>query len=272
LIDTTGKPFAELMREMVLVPLGMELSTFEQPLPTSRQAEAASAHSAQGAPIAGRWHIYPEQGAAGLWTTPSDMARYAIEVQLAHEGKSHKVLSRDMTDKMLVPQGGGPVGLGPFLVERGTTRRFEHGGGNEGFNCQFVADLDRGQGAVVMTNSDSGRRAVNETINAIASVYGWPDYLPPEREAARIDAQQLDRFVGEYALNVAAVATIARHGDCLVVRLAGRPEIEMYPQSSTAFITETPDVQGRAELDDEGHVVAVVFDFAGREVRAKRVP
>ena len=272
LLDTTGKPFADLLRETVLEPLGMEASTFEQPLPEDRQDQATSAHDAQGKPIAGRWHIYPEQAAAGLWTTPADMARYAIEVQLAHEGKSQKVLGRDMTDKMLTPQGGGPVGLGPFLVERGTTRRFEHSGGNKGFNCQFVADLDRGQGAVVMTNSDSGRRAVNETINAIAAAYDWPDYLPPEREAASLDAKQLDSFVGDYALNAAAVATIKRQGDRLVVKLSGRPEIEVFPQSSTAFITETPDVQGRCELDDAGRVTAVVFDFAGQEMRAKRVP
>jgi CubicO group peptidase (beta-lactamase class C family) len=272
LTDVTQRAFADLMREMVLAPLGMSSSTFEQPIPEDRQQQAATAHNDQGKPVAGRWHIYPEQAPAGLWTTPSDMARYAIEVQVAHEGKSQKILSREMTDKMLTPQGGGPVGLGPFLVERGTTRRFEHSGGNAGFGCEYIAILDRGQGAVVMTNSDSGGRTVNEIMNSIAAAYNWPDFLPPEREPAQVDRRVFDRLVGDYALNVASVATISRRGDRLLVKLPRQAEIELYPLSDTAFFTEQSEVKGDCVLDEQGQVVAVVFNFGGREVRAKRVP
>jgi CubicO group peptidase (beta-lactamase class C family) len=272
LTDVTQRRFADLMRDMVLGPLAMSASTFEQPLPEHRWSQAATAHDEQGKPIAGRWHIYPEQAPAGLWTTPSDMARYAIEVQLAHEGKSAKVLSREMTDKMLTPQGDGPVGLGPFLVARGATRRFEHSGGNEGFRCHYVALLDRGQGAVVMTNADSGNRTVNEITNSIAVAYSWPDFLPPEREVAQVDRRLFDRMVGDYALNVTSVASVARRGDRLFIKLPRQAEIELYPQSELEFFAELPEVSGKCVLDQGGKIEAIEFKLDGREVRGRRVP
>jgi CubicO group peptidase (beta-lactamase class C family) len=270
--DVTKRSFADLMRETVLNPLEMSSSTFEQPLPENLQPQAATAHNDRGQPVVGRWHVYPEQAPAGLWTTPSDMARYAIELQLAHEGKSQKILSREMTDQMLTPQGGGPVGLGPFLVTRGATRRFEHSGGNEGFRCNFIALLDRGQGAVVMTNSDAGNRTVNETMNAIAVAYAWPDFLPEERDMVRSAAEQLERFVGTYALNAASVAMVSRQEDRLFVKLPRQAAFELYPQSATEFITEQPDVSGDWVINGQGAIEAVNFDFDGRQVRAKRVP
>lgn len=181
LVDVTGRPFPELLRDTVLEPLGMSASTYEQPLPERLWSRAATGHKGDAKPVDGRWHVYPEMAAAGMWTTPSDVARYAIEIQLAHQSKSHKVLSHEMVERMLTPQGGGPVGLGPFLEGEAASKRFSHGGSDEGFICQFVAYVDRGQGAVVMTNSDAGGTIAREVVNAIASVYGWPDYLEPAR-------------------------------------------------------------------------------------------
>ncbi len=195
-----------------------------------------------------------------------------IEVERAHEGKSAKILSREMTDQMLAPQAGGQTGLGPFVMTVNNTRRFEHSGGNEGFRCRHVGFLDRGQGAVVMTNSDGGNRIVNELFNAIALAYDWPDFVPAEREAAERDGEALDRFVGTYALNVASVATVARQGDRLFLKLPREAELELYQQPDSAFLSEVEEVSGKWVTDDSGAVVAALFDFSGHEVRAKRVP
>ena len=88
LMDAVGKPFAQIAREWVLEPIGMSNSTYEQPLPAARHAQAARAHNNRGARMGDTWHVYPEQAAAGLWTTPTDLARFAIEVQLATVGRS----------------------------------------------------------------------------------------------------------------------------------------------------------------------------------------
>ena len=94
IIDATGKPFPEFMRETVLAPLGMTSSTYEQPLPADRQSHAATGHYPDGRPVAGKWHVYPEMAAAGLWTTAPDLARFAIGVQRALASTSNAVLSQ----------------------------------------------------------------------------------------------------------------------------------------------------------------------------------
>jgi CubicO group peptidase (beta-lactamase class C family) len=269
--DVTGKQFPDLMRELVLERLGMSQSTFSQPLPTDRAPQAARAHDEHGERIKGGWHVYPEMGPAGLWTTPSDMCRYMMAVQQAHRGKSDMVLKRALLDEMLTPQGGGPAGLGPFIVEKDGAKRFEHSGGNAGFRCNFVAFLDRDQGAVVMTNADSGNRAVNELMNSIAVEYDWPGFLPPEREAANVRGESLDRLVGDYALNVASVATISRREGQLLLKLPRQPELELHAESATQFFSEDPDISGACVLADDGQVASITFQFGARQVEARRV-
>jgi CubicO group peptidase (beta-lactamase class C family) len=173
MMDVTNKPFPELMRNLVLSPLEMTASTYQQPLPKELRGRAASGHDGGGHVIRGKWHVYPEMAAAGLWTNPAEMSRYVIEVMLASEGRSQKVLKREMVNQMLTPQNGGPCGLGPFIEIRRRGKRFTHNGANAGFRCAFVGLLERGDGAVVMTNSDNGDPLVGELLKSIASAYGW---------------------------------------------------------------------------------------------------
>jgi CubicO group peptidase (beta-lactamase class C family) len=191
LIDVTGNPFPDVMRELVLQKLEMKHSTFQQPLPMNLRAQAASGHKENGEKVEGGWFIYPEMAAGGLWTTPSDLARFAIELQNSKAGKSNRVLSVEMANQMLFGQMEEfPVemvskrygreirnqGLGFRLEGKGRSARFSHHGGNEGYRCFLVAYSDLGQGAVVMTNSDNGFELVQEIIRSIAREYGWVDY------------------------------------------------------------------------------------------------
>jgi CubicO group peptidase (beta-lactamase class C family) len=113
MIDVIGKPFPELMQQTVLTPLGMAASTYEQPLPKERDAAAATGYYANGNQVEGKWHVYPEMAAAGLWTTASVLARFAIAIQHALAGKSNPVISQSMTRQMLtVQKGKSGLGLG----------------------------------------------------------------------------------------------------------------------------------------------------------------
>ena len=101
--DVTGEPFPKVMHDTVLAPIGMTKSTYEQPLPKSRMDEVATPYRGDGQPVPGGPHVYPEMAPAGLWTTPSDLARYAIEVQKSLAGKANHVLSAAMVRQMLTP-------------------------------------------------------------------------------------------------------------------------------------------------------------------------
>ena len=172
LTDLTGKPFAELMQETVLGPLGMTNSSFEQP-PGGDLAERTSrAHDGQGKSMGAKWHVYPEQAPAGLWTTPSDLARFAIEVQLANRWGQGKVLSQASVKEMLAPTGAGPFAVGFVIEKKGEGWYFMHSGGNWGFSCDLQAHVRKGYGVVVMVNGGFGP-IISELEARVAAAYGW---------------------------------------------------------------------------------------------------
>ena len=179
LMDVTRKPFPELMRELVFEPVEMQQSTYEQPLPSEKWQRAATAHRPGGKPVPGKWHIYPEMAAAGLWTTPTDLARLALDLQRAEAGMPSYLLSHQMVKELLTPQTSagerGKIGLGVFIHGAGKNARFGHSGDNAGFNCQWLSLVHKGQGCVIMTNSDEGWLITDKLPRIIAQVYGWPD-------------------------------------------------------------------------------------------------
>ena len=142
--------------ELVLEPAGMSRSTFVQPLPADLRDKAATGYRAAGDPVGGRSHTYPEQAAAGLWTTPEDLAPFAIALQQAAAGTSTRpLLPREMATRMLQPVMD-EYGLGVSVAGSGRETLFSHTGGNAGFRCQLVAFKDNASGVVVMTNGDRG--------------------------------------------------------------------------------------------------------------------
>ncbi len=177
MVDQLGKPFPQIMQEAVFGPLGLKDSTFEQPLPPGLAARAASGTRADGTVVPGRWHVYPEMAAAGLWTTASDLARVAIEVAKAKAGKSRLVLSQAATKEMLTLQSES-FGIG-FAVEKGSDR-FGHNGADEGFQALLTAFADTGRGVAIMANSDNGFALFPRLAARVETEYGWPS----EGEAA----------------------------------------------------------------------------------------
>jgi CubicO group peptidase (beta-lactamase class C family) len=128
MVDATGAEFPELMTRLVLRPVGMTNSTYEQPLGEGWRSSAASAHLWHGNPVDGSWHTFPEMAAAGLWSTPTDLARFAIELWRSYHGRSETFLPQEMTRRMLTRESG-EFGLGLWLPREGVAR-FQHGGAN----------------------------------------------------------------------------------------------------------------------------------------------
>jgi len=173
--DVTGRPLGDLAQEWVFDKLGMTNSTFDSLLPETLIPRAATAHVRTGEPVPGKWHIYPEQATASLWSTPSDLARFAVDVLESAKGESNRVLSTEMTRQMLTPQLSW-IGLGFPIIEEDGCTKFEHPGWNEGFHSFLVAGLDSGQGLVWMTNGAKGKQLGREVMRAIPKVFGWSVY------------------------------------------------------------------------------------------------
>lgn len=238
LTDITGMTFPALMDKYVLSEIGMNNSTYEQPLPDELAVNAASAHKADGSIVEGKWHTYPEMAAAGLWTTPTDMLKYALEVQNSLKGESNKIISPGMTEEMLTPQMDAH-GLGPGVGGIGDSLRFSHGGANEGYRCQLLAFAKTGQGVAIMTNSENGGQLMSEIMRSFSSVYGWTIYKPVSKSIISLGKEDLLDYAGDYSFSWQGQEMIIK----LTVEenhLHGRQmwdsiEFDMFPETNLLF-------------------------------------
>lgn len=266
--EMTGKPFPALMQELVLGKLGLKNSTFEQPLPTAKAAKAAMGHRSNGELVKGKFHTYPEMAAAGLWTTPTDLAKFAIEIQKSKAGKSNKVLSQAMTMQMLTKQSGD-YGLGIGVGGEGDKANFSHGGSNEGFKCNLFAYSETGQGAVVMTNGDLGGALASEIFRSIAREYGWPDFKPVERVQAKINPEILNAYVGEYEANGKVVVT-TESGKLFFQPPGGQKE-ELSPVSETEFFLTSQNIRIVFKKDEQGVVTGLTAHLGSQTLQGKKI-
>ena len=272
LVDVTGKPFPALMQELVLGPAGMTHSTYEQPLPAARASEAARAHKQDGTPVPGGWHVYPEMAPAGLWTTPSDLATWAIAISDARAGRSTALLSQRMTSQMLTAQKG-QIGLGPFVGGSGQDFYFEHGGANEGFHSDLVMFPELGRGAVVMTNGDGGPALIQEVLRSLAAEYKWPHYGAEQVRAVTLDAKTIAGLTGTYQLQVGPgiPAQVQQDSGRLMLRAPQIPEQELIPKSDTSFVMSTLGWQVTFTRDVSGRATAISVRRAiGPAIEGKR--
>ncbi len=274
LTETAGEPFPDLMRDEVFKPAGMAHSTYEQPLPEALRSRVATGYRQSGLPVTGDWYVYPEMAPAGLWTTPSDLARAAIEVQRDYAGRSHRLLSKTMARQMLTRQIGD-WGLGFQLTARDGTRRFGHGGDDEGFKAELEAfTTGTGQGVAIMTNGDGGSVLIAEIVRAVATTYGWKDLQPEERTVVQVDPSVLALYAGEYEIpGVTKLAVTVKDGGLFVaVPLLGPDPQAMLAQSPNQFFSVDNGVSMEFVKDAGGAPTKIVIKGFYGNFEAKRTP
>jgi CubicO group peptidase (beta-lactamase class C family) len=269
LIDVTRQPFPKLLHDTVLAPIGMRRSTYEQPLPQALRENAATPYHDDGKPIEGGAHTYPEMAAAGLWTTPTDIATYAIEVNQSLAGKANHVLSPEMTRQMVTP-GMGQWGLGLQIGGSDANPYFSHGGSNAGFENIFAMYEKSGDGAVVMTNGDNGGEIGDELMHSIAAEYNWPDFRPVVRTAIQVDPKILATYTGTFELNKGFDIVITLENGQLAGQATGQPKFPLYAETNSKFFPIVFPADIEFIKDDQGKVTALVLKQDGHETKAPK--
>ncbi|MEJ2538495.1 MAG: serine hydrolase [Gemmatimonadota bacterium] len=268
--DATGLPFDEAARERVLGPAGLERSTYAQPLPQARWDEASRGYLADGTEVEGEWHTYPEQAAAGLWTTPTELATLSTQLLEIAGGDTTRFLSPATVEAALTPNHPGEAafqnwGLGFGLTGAGDTVRFGHGGANKGFRSQWVVYRASGDGAVIMTNGDRGSPLIEEVLRALAATYGWPDFQQEVRRTTAVDPEALAVYAGDYEIpemtqpDGTSLVVEIRPGDgVLEVEVPGRGPSTLHPDAgeSDLFFDVNDGTLIRFERDAAGTVTA----------------
>lgn len=280
LSDARRRPFADILHDDVLRPLGMTRSSYRQPIAPEHDRNAARAHSREGKAMGPKWHVYPELAAAGLWTTPSDLARFAIEVQLASAGRSERVLNRGMVREMLTPVGVGDYAVGFGIQKIGQGWYFAHGGSNWGFRATLLAHFANGYGLAIMTNGDQGGAVMAELTRRIQVAYGWDalaepaprGYRPPaERPEVPVAVEILERYVGEYALAPGVTLLVTLEAGLLRIAPTGQQQLVLGAESEDRFHVRGVAAEITFLKDPTGRVTSLVLRQNGGQQVAPKV-
>lgn len=232
--DVLSQPFAGIMHDWLLGPLEMRSSTYAQPLPDDGPAEPAAGHLLDREPVPGKYRVHPELAAAGLWTTPSDLARAMLAVMQAAAGREDGPLPARWIKEMLTPRAGGQSGLGFFLDGSGENLRFSHGGANVGYRANFVGYAQLGKGAIVMINSEAWG-LIDEILGAIAREYAWPAPAEPVAAKVKLSARALQRLAGVYRTGAGMQLDFRAAGDSLQLVADGQPPLSLIARSDAHF-------------------------------------
>ncbi|GGH18571.1 serine hydrolase [Mucilaginibacter phyllosphaerae] len=269
-MDITHQPYDKYMYQQVLKPLGMTGSTYTQPPVNTKAGILATGYRNDGAELEGKYNIYPEEAPAGLWTNPTDLAKYIIETQLAYQGKSSKVLNQAFTRLRLTPYMDKSAALGVFINDFEGTKYFEHGGANEGFRCQYFGSLEGGNGVVVMVNSDEGA-INNEIINSVAKVYNFKGlYRSKIYKTAIVDSAVLQTYVGKYEMRPGFNLMITREGNKLYGQATGQARLDLFAEAQNKFYLKVAPVEIEFIKNEKGEVITCRI-YQGGVNDAKRI-
>jgi len=255
--DVSGEPFPDVIHRLVLEPAGMVSSSYENPLPPGRLSEAAAGYHQDGSAVPGKRHTYPEMQAAGLWTTASDLARFAIAMQNSLRGVDGGVLQPETAREMVTPVMES-AGLGFFIDDNDGAIYFQHGGADEGFQALLIASRDEGYGLAVMANSDNGGAIAQEILRAVALEYGWEGILQDPVTLIDPSAAELAAYEGRYQFGPGQVASFDVEGGTLMARVTLQPFVSrMLPLGGDEFLDEELGRTLRFVRASGGQVVAL---------------
>jgi CubicO group peptidase (beta-lactamase class C family) len=269
--DLAGRSFTRFAGEEILAPLGLADSAFG-PLPAALRTRAALGHDALGEPVRGGFSRYPVDAAAGLWSSARDLGVLLSAIHAAHAGAAAAVVPRAQAREMLSAEPPVEAGLGWLLEGEGAARRFRQSGATDGYRSEVVGWLEKGRGAVVLTNGDGGAALAEEVLAAIASVYGWPGLVPAPRRVAALDEGQLARLAGRYELGPHRILEVRVQGAGLRLAQAGSAALTLVPESATRFFCDDPPLEAEFVLDESGAVLGVELEVDGRSLPARRLP
>lgn len=254
--DVTETSLEEVARESIFRPLGMERTTFQTVLPDELNTEAVHGHRYDGRPVEGGSYLYPEQAAASLWSTPSDLARFAIALMRAFRGEPSALLDGGTAVSMLTPVSGN-MALGAGVHGAGESLHFDHAGWTQGSRAYLVAFPSMMSGVVVMGNGDGANVLINEVVRSVAHVYDWPGFRPDVREAVNVSPGELRAHAGEfYVADYDLTLRVTASDDHLVISTQRGSYYSCYPFHENQFVciedgsilTVSEGVDGRREI------------------------
>jgi CubicO group peptidase (beta-lactamase class C family) len=249
--DLMGLPFEQIMREWLLAPAGMRQAEFQQPLAPAKHGGAAWGHLASGEAVPRGWNNHPEQAAAGLWATASDLAVLLIEMVKGYRGESRLFTPAAIRELVSQPFDGHVYGF--RLIGSGDGTFLTHYGGNVGYRAGLTLNLATGDGAVFLANSDNGTELGREFFGAVSREYGWPTFRGAQVTRASQPVEALQALVGRYRFPEEGWAvSVVFETQALTIVFPNGDRYAMTPIQGAPMEFIHPPTGVRATFDREG--------------------
>lgn len=234
LMDVNNQEFDQIIDQLVFEPVGMESSSFKQPIPNSLMDRRAIGYTKDLEPYP--YRLFPYLAAGGIWTTPTDLAKFMIALLNDYHQGTHTLLSKEMAQTIFTKDVMRYVFS---LWNWGDDIVFVHYGSNQGFNCIMYGSVDQNQGIVVMTNSDNSFGFFDYIQRAVNSEYQW-EYVNPEiLNPVAKDISWSDSFLGEYQWRDRAVS-IAKENKDLILEVDDEKYVPVQTGDRVFVVPEFP--------------------------------
>ena len=272
LMDVLQKDFESIAQEYVFKPLQMSSSTFAQPLPIQFKQRFSYGYSAASW-YTGKPYIYPQQAAAGLHTTATDLAKLIIAIQKSIVGKSN-FLSCKTANTLVAPQvqisNGGyleQMGVGAFLLQQANNKTaegkyFEHQGSNAGFISFAIGSVVNGNGAVILLNSGDDFNGFGiELRRSIALTYNWTNFLPKQIEPITLQPNETNAYEGRYLKGKNEVVTIKAEKNYLKETINNGKTIYVFPIAKDTVVFTDYNIKGYFDRDSNNNIVGLRNEY-----------
>ncbi|MCG2583646.1 serine hydrolase [Massilia sp. TS11] len=262
-----GKPYAQLLKERIFDPLGMQDTTVV--LSPALAARMARGHDPMLRPTA-NWDMDALAGAGAVRSTVKDMLKFlAAEMGLKPAPVS---LAAAMQDTQAARAAAGSeamqIGLGWHILQRNGLSHVWHNGQSGGFHSFIGFDKAAQKGVVVLGNAandydDIGRHLLSETFPLAKA--------EPPPVAITLTPAQLDAYVGRYQIVEKVFIEVTREGERLFMQVTNQSKVPLQAKSDGEFFLGSGEVKLVFEKDAGGKIVAASLRQGPRENKAKRV-
>ena len=213
-----GKPFAPLLKEMLLDPLGMNDSSFAPNEQTRKHLAPAVMWIYPGREFPAPTFELGSYPAGCMYSTVADQGRFVR--MLLHKGEldGKRVITARTLEQMWTPQftkDKEGFGLGFLIGNLDGKRVVRHGGAIYGFSTDLVAMPEEGLGVVVCSSRDCSNAVVSRIADAVlrAEMARRAKKDAPKLTFARdLTPEECDQLAGHYTAKTGGFTWTARGG------------------------------------------------------------
>lgn len=261
---TAGKPYAALVEERILDPLGMADTSLQ---PSDPQRLAAG-HNQAGEPVP-HWGFDIFAPAGGYLSTAADLAKFAAAASGQQKTSLDAAFALMLEHTRPASSPNMSIGLGWMLLKHDNGTTVWHNGITGGFNSFIGFDRDTGKAVLVLANAvtqtgieDIGFHLIDPNAPLVPQ--------PQKRQAIAIAPAVLEDFVGTYELGPEFSIRVTAEGGQLFVQASGQARLSAFPETETMFFLREVDAQISFKRKEDGAVTGLDLHQNGQVIPGRK--